>query len=476
MERSSAVVLAASRSYGTYVNETRAIPQLGDGLKDAARKALHVMRGRGRIKTVALSGAMTEQKLYVHGDASDSINTLAAHFGNNVPLLTGLGLFGTKVDPITCGASRYTEVEKPPYADALVYLDYDVVPMRENYDSSVMHPATLLPPLPLLLVNGAEGVGIGWATNILPRDIADVCAAVHDVIAGRAPKRVFPKFPWAEGAKVEFLGYGDRGGCAWRLTGRAEVVDTSTVRVTELPPFFRHEKFKDFLNDLEEEGKINGYEDRSSSEIDVEVRFKRGSLKGWSEADVVKFLKLSETCTENFVVVSPGGDKILTYRSVEGSDPVAKYLEDWVAWRFSFYKLRYERLKRDASERSALLKLIAATARAGVPNQKHEDRAALEAKISAAGSAAGLSPIKEHVSHVSAMPLYRWTKKLLDEVAAEASALEEHIAECSALIADEAKRRSKFAAETADLSKSFDGVKKHVAELRGADDKRKKKK
>ena len=113
MPSASEHLLSSSREYGLYVNKTRHIPNFADGLKDAMRKALYVMKSKGRTKTAALSGAMTDALLYAHGDASGSVNSLAAPFGNNVPLLKALGNFGTRLGPDEFSAPRYTEEEKP---------------------------------------------------------------------------------------------------------------------------------------------------------------------------------------------------------------------------------------------------------------------------------------------------------------------------------------------------------------------------
>ena len=184
----SQFLLGTSREYSLYANRTRHFPSFADGIKDAMRKALYVMKSRGRMKTAALSGAMTEALLYVHGDASDSINSLAAPFGNNVPMLKALGNFGTRLGPDEFAAPRYTEVEKPSYASELIYTDFDIIPMEPNYDGSTEQPQALLPPVPFLLFNGMVGVGIGWATRVLPRKPEHVVDALIDVLEGREPK------------------------------------------------------------------------------------------------------------------------------------------------------------------------------------------------------------------------------------------------------------------------------------------------
>jgi DNA gyrase/topoisomerase IV subunit A len=91
----SKFLLEAARKYSLYVCQERAIPSVTDGFKSSQRIAAWCMRNRNeKIKVAALSGAMVESNLYVHGDAQGAISAMAGPFCNNVPVFTGIGLFG----------------------------------------------------------------------------------------------------------------------------------------------------------------------------------------------------------------------------------------------------------------------------------------------------------------------------------------------------------------------------------------------
>ena len=124
-QTASNYILDTSREYSVYVCENRAIPKVADGLKDGPRKALWLMRNKSeKIKTVSMSGEMISSGLYLHGDASASgaISMLAAPYCNNIPLIEGIGAFGTRVAPVEgIGAPRYTYVKKNKAADMLLY-------------------------------------------------------------------------------------------------------------------------------------------------------------------------------------------------------------------------------------------------------------------------------------------------------------------------------------------------------------------
>ena len=194
---SSQYILDTSREYSIYVCSDRAIPYATDGLKDVQRKALWLMRNKGdKIKTVSLAGEMISSELYVHGDASagEAVSMLAAPYLNNIPLIEGIGAFGTRVAPKDgIGAPRYTYVKKSKITQELVYADLDIVSLKENY-SGQLEPKTFLPLIPLLLLNGVSGIAVGWSTDILPRKPSDIIDACISALDGKEIPEIQPYF------------------------------------------------------------------------------------------------------------------------------------------------------------------------------------------------------------------------------------------------------------------------------------------
>ena len=283
-----------SRAYSIYVCQSRGIPSVSDGLKDAQRKALFVMKSQSdKIKTISLAGRLISENIYLHGDAAacDTISLMAAPYCNNIPLLSGIGAFGTRVGPTDWGAPRYTYVKKNTYTESLIYPDYDIIPLKENYDGSVLEPKHFLPLIPLVLLNGVSGIAVGWSTEILPRGLSGLIDATIAAIDGK--KKLPDLLPTYEYLQTTVRGIGDN---AYEFTGKV-VIDGSTVIVTELPPDLSPEKFKARLNKMEDEEQIQTYVDRSTKDIKIEVRFKRGTINGWTEAKAIEFLKLKSKTT-----------------------------------------------------------------------------------------------------------------------------------------------------------------------------------
>ena len=231
-ENSSDFINRISREYALYVLDSRAIPSFTDGLKYVQRMALWVLRNRAeQVKTVALTGQMMMEELYVHGDKScnDAISLLAAPYCNNVTLITPKATFGTRKSPVKgIGAARYTYVQRSPFAQKVLYQDLDIVPMTENHDGSNMIPVTFFPILPLVLLNGVKGIATGWSTNILPRKLEDLVKATQEAIAtGKVTTKLMPHYEKynADIKEIEKNKYA--------ICGKLKIKNTSTVVITE---------------------------------------------------------------------------------------------------------------------------------------------------------------------------------------------------------------------------------------------------
>src|SRR5690606_9383477 len=125
-------------------------------------------------------------------------------------------------------------------------------------------------------LNGISGLAVGWSTDILPRSLKKLILATQQALEGKEPKGLEPHYEYLN-VKVAQLEPN-----VWEFKGRAELVDASTVRITELPPSLNLESFKKRLNKMEEEEKIHTYADKSTDLINVLVKFKRGTVKDWT--------------------------------------------------------------------------------------------------------------------------------------------------------------------------------------------------
>jgi DNA gyrase subunit A len=448
----------AYRNFSVYVNKNRAIPDARDGLKQGQRIALYLMRRRAdKIKTIALAGQMIAEELYVHGDAAaaESISKLAAPFKNNIPLLVGQGSFGSLLRPSAYASPRYTYVKKPSYTDELLYKDADIVPMTENHDGSKLMPETFLPLVPTHLLNGAEGIGVGYSERIFPRNINDLISAIIKCAKQQksALPVIEPSFDYMNGQRGTFKGYNKNGSMVWEFVGKVEIKDTSTLLVTELPAMnLTIEKFKEQLNDMVEANEIKEAKDHSSKTIKVEIKLRRGQARGWKEEDAIEFLKLKKESSENFVVTSFTGDGIVEYnydKSHKYPDPIERYLREWTEWRFSQYENRYKNLIQLAEDQILYLLCVKACFDHNMPDRisKKADRSDMKKDIINCASKNRLKATDDIADRISARASYSWTKEAYKKILDEISKLENEIKEYKILLCSDSKRRDVFTAE-----------------------------
>ncbi len=181
------------RSYLDYamsVIVSRALPDARDGLKPVHRRILYAMQESGysadkpHRKSARVVGDVMG-KYHPHGDASiyDAMVRMAQSFSMRVPLIDGQGNFGS-VDGDPPAQMRYTEVRLARAATALLEgIEEDTVEFQPNYDESESEPKALPAAFPNLLVNGANGIAVGMATNIPPHNPTEIIDAALALIA-----------------------------------------------------------------------------------------------------------------------------------------------------------------------------------------------------------------------------------------------------------------------------------------------------
>ena len=436
-------IKSTSRDYSIYVCQTRGIPSVCDGLKDAQRKALFVIKPKAdKIKTISLAGEMISQNVYLHGDASaaETLSLMAAPYCNNIPLLHGIGAFGTKIGPTDWGAPRYTYLKRNAHTDALVFTDYDIVPLKENYDGSVLEPKNYLPLIPMVLLNGVSGIAVGWSTDILPRSLDDLIDATLAAIDGKDIKTLAPKYDYLD-CNVRNI-----TGNAWEFTGRARI-DGSTVWIEELPPNLSLEKFKERLNAMEDEDKIQTYVDRSTKTIKIEIRFKRGTIADWTEETAIDFFKLRSRSTERIVVLDWNGNSVRQFETAE------LLVNEFVQWRLGWYKTRFEKMIADLTYQLNWNSALKACIDGKLPEflPKAADKSAILDKVKTLCKT--ITVDDDQMERIASLPSYRWAKDAYAEITAKIADLTTKIAEHQSVLADPKKQKDIYRREVVALKK-----------------------
>ena len=168
-------------AYAMAVNVSRAIPDVRDGLKPVHRRILYAMgelnlyNDKPYRKCARIVGDVLG-KYHPHGDSAvyEALVRLAQDFSIRCPLVDGQGNFGS-VDGDPAAAQRYTEARLSKIAgEMLREIDKNTVDFYPNFDNTLMQPTVLPSRFPNLLVNGADGIAVGMATNIPPHNLGEV--------------------------------------------------------------------------------------------------------------------------------------------------------------------------------------------------------------------------------------------------------------------------------------------------------------
>lgn len=176
-------------AYAMAVNVSRAIPDVRDGLKPVHRRILYAMgelnltNDKPYRKCARIVGDVLG-KFHPHGDSAvyDALVRLAQDFSIRCPLVDGQGNFGS-VDGDPPAAQRYTEAKLSKIASEMLRdIDKETVNFYPNFDGTLQQPEVLPSRFPNLLVNGADGIAVGMATNIPPHNLGEVIDGVVAMI------------------------------------------------------------------------------------------------------------------------------------------------------------------------------------------------------------------------------------------------------------------------------------------------------
>ena len=235
----------------------RSIPCLCDGLKPSLRKIIYACFKRNlkkEIKVAQLAGYISENSAYHHGEQSlyDSIIGMAQDFvgSNNIELLAPKGQFGARLQGGSDSASpRYIFTHLSELAFHIFNpLDNPLLEYNED-DGKKIEPHWYIPILPMILVNGSEGIGTGFSTKVPPHDPE---LLVKNLLNMMDDKPLENMQPWFRGFKgsIDFKGVNDYGSEQYINKGIYKIIDDTTAVITELPIGKWTDDYKTFLETL----------------------------------------------------------------------------------------------------------------------------------------------------------------------------------------------------------------------------------
>jgi len=305
-----------------------------DGQKNAARKILHTVIQQKIDKFTKVSNLgpkVQDYAQYLHGSLEGTVVNMTADYvgsGNNIPLLQGDGNFGSTFIP-EAAATRYIYARSSDQLKNLFNPDDFVNLEHQNFEGAKIEPRFYMPTLPLILINGSEGVSIGFAQKILPRDPKQIIKWVRDTANGKKSKADLT--PYWNGMRCT-VEQGENS-AQWLIKGSFKRNTKTNLTVDALPVGYTLKQYQAILDRLVDDKAIKGYDDLSDNDVfEFNIQVDRG-FGDRPDQWIMEKLKLIKKVTENYTCIDEN-NKVIVFDSVE------QILDAWYTKRIKYNELR----------------------------------------------------------------------------------------------------------------------------------------
>ena len=326
--------------YSMSVIVSRALPDVRDGLKPVHRRVLYGMSELGLTynkahkKSARIVGEVLG-KYHPHGDSSvyDTMVRMAQSWSLRYPLVDGQGNFGS-MDGDSPAAMRYTEARLRRISDDLLAdINKDTVDFTLNFDDSLEEPSVLPARVPNLLINGASGIAVGMATNMMPHNLSEVVdGTVAMLFNAEITTEELMQYIKAPDFPTGGIIYGYQGVKDAFETGRGRVVvrgkaeiqtapnGKETIIVTEIPYQVNKASLVAKIAELVNEKKIVGISDiRDESDrrgLRIVVEIKRDAMANVVLSQLYKYTPLQSSYGVNNVALVNGRPRTLNLKEI----------------------------------------------------------------------------------------------------------------------------------------------------------------
>lgn len=325
----------------------RSIPSLIDGLKPSQRKILWTLLNMDEsteMKVSQLAGAVAHRQSYHHGEESlvRTIIRMGQTFcgASNLPLLQPIGQFGTRHEGGNDAASaRYIFTSLAPTTRFLFPRADDDLLNKKVEEGMIVEPNWLCPIIPLILVNGTEGIGTGWSTKIANRKTIDVIDLIRRKIDLDESDEEIPPFYDDYKGKIEvvtptkFISKGK----IQLIRPERKNASTFSIDITELPIGVWTSKYKEKLSKIVENLPVVEFSEKHTEKrvhFRMAVDRKKASrLLQKSNPELLNYFKLQTSITENRVLFDRNG-------KLKEFDSIAEIASEFFDVRSELYEKR----------------------------------------------------------------------------------------------------------------------------------------
>lgn len=466
--------------YSMSVIVGRALPDVRDGLKPVHRRVLFGMHELGNTfnkpykKSARIVGEVLG-KYHPHGDSSvyDTMVRMAQPWSLRYMLIDGQGNFGS-VDGDSPAAMRYTEVRLQRIAEAMLEdIEKDTVDFQNNFDDTLQEPTVLPTRIPQLIVNGASGIAVGMATNMVPHNLSEtvdgICAYIdnREITTEELMKYIkAPDFPTGgivygmEGVKQGF----DTGRGRVVVRGRVNIEtgknNKESIIIYELPyqvnKAVLHQKIAQLVNDKVIEGVSDVRDESDRDGMRLVIDLKKDAIANVIINQLYKYTELQTSYGINNVALVAGRPRILNMKDL---------ISEFVKFRHEVVVRRAKYELKKAEERAHILQgyLIALDNLDAVIKLIRESRTPDDAK---AGLISEFSLSEIQAKAILEMRLQRLTGLERDKIHQEYEEVMKTIAHLKDLLSNESMRYDLIKEEMLEVKKKFgDERKTHIEYL-----------
>jgi topoisomerase-4 subunit A len=298
--------------YASYVIKDRAIPHLKDGLKPVQRRILHSLfeMDDGKFNKVA-NVVGHSMKYHPHGDAS--IYSALVVLANKDLFIEKQGNFGNIFTGDPPSAARYIECRLLPLAKEVLY-NPEITEYDDSYDGRNREPVAFQAKIPVVLIQGAEGIAVGMATKILPHNFIEVLEAVRASLQGDQ-HLLFPDFP--TGGLADVSEYFDGTGKIL-IRAKFDSKDPKKIIIREVPFGVTTESLITSIESASKKGKlkISSINDFSTENVEIEIKLARGVHTKDSVDALYAFTDCELSVSVNLLIIRDNKPTVMTVSEV----------------------------------------------------------------------------------------------------------------------------------------------------------------
>lgn len=347
------------KQYSSY-NNIRTISCFTDGLKNSSRKIIWFSKDiKGYVKVSSHKSYIAMQSQYLHNEdiLPDVMIDFARDFSNHIPLFTPLSAVGSRTKP-SASSPRYSNIKKSKYFDLLFNKDDEEILVKQFFEGVEIEPKFLVPTLPLILINGSNGIGTGFYQNIFPRNPIDVINVIKKHIKGENIDDIDIK-PDFKGYKGEIeLVSKEHNKKQWLFRGIYKKASNGKyLEILEVTPKVTNEDMLKHLNNLKDKKVIKDYKDKSLGDnFHYIVNLYPDFFEVNKDKNIYKILGIETTEVETFTCATKD-NFIKVYK-----DEI-EILKDYIDVKLKSIELRKDnilnKLKQDYDFLCARIKFIA---------------------------------------------------------------------------------------------------------------------